>query len=88
MLTKILLAYLIIINAAAFILMLADKIKAKRGAWRIPEATLMGIAALGGSVGALAGMYTFRHKTKHIKFTLWIPLILVAQAAVVIWLAT
>ena len=88
MLTKILLAYLIIINAAAFILMLADKIKAKRGAWRIPEATLMGIAALGGSVGALAGMYTFRHQTKHIKFTLGIPLILAAQAAVVIWLAT
>ena len=88
MLTKILLAYLIIINAAAFILMLADKIKAKRGAWRIPEATLMGIAALGGSVGTLAGMYTFRHKTKHIKFTLGIPLILAAQAAVVIWLAT
>lgn len=88
MLTKILLAYLIIINAAAFILMLADKIKAKRGSWRIPEATLMGIAALGGSVGALAGMYTFRHKTKHIKFTLGIPLILAAQAAVVIWLAT
>ena len=88
MLTKILLAYLIIINAAAFILMLADKIKAKRGAWRIPEATLMGIAAIGGSVGALAGMYTFRHKTKHIKFTLGIPLILAAQAAVVIWLAT
>ena len=88
MLTKILLAYLIIINAAAFILMLADKIKAKRGAWRIPEATLMGIAALGGSVGALAGMYTFRHKTKHIKFTLGIPLILAAQAAGVIWLAT
>ena len=88
MLTKILLAYLIIINAAAFILMLADKIKAKRGTWRIPEATLMGIAALGGSVGALAGMYTFRHKTKHIKFTLGIPLILAVQAAVVIWLAT
>ena len=88
MLTKILLAYLIIINAAAFILMLADKIKAKRGSWRIPEATLMGIAALGGSVGALAGMYTFRHKTKHIKFSLGIPLILAAQAAVVIWLAT
>ena len=88
MLTKILLAYLIIINAAAFILMLADKIKAKRGSWRIPEATLMGIAALGGSVGALAGMYTFRHKTKHIKFTLGSPLILAAQAAVVIWLAT
>ena len=82
------LLYLIIINASGFFLMLADKQKARHGAWRIPEATLMGIAALGGSVGALAGMYTFRHKTKHIKFTLGIPLILAAQAAVVIWLAT
>ena len=88
MLTKILLAYLIIINAAAFILMLADKIKAKRGAWRIPEATLMGIAALGGSVGALAGMYTFRHKTKHIKFIVGMPLILAAQIVIAILILT
>lgn len=88
MLTKILLAYLIIINAAAFVLMLADKIKAKRGAWRVPEATLMTVAAIGGSVGALAGMYTFRHKTKHIKFTLGIPLILAVQVGLAIWLMT
>ena len=81
------LLYLIIVNAAAFLLMLADKLKAKRGAWRIPEATLMGIAAIGGSVGELAGMYLFRHKTKHIKFTLGIPVILIAQIAMVIWLA-
>lgn len=81
------LLYLIIVNAAAFLLMLADKLKAKRGAWRIPEATLMGIAAIGGSVGALAGMYLFRHKTKHIKFTLGIPVILIGQIALVIWLA-
>lgn len=81
------LLYLIIVNAAAFLLMLADKLKAKRGAWRIPEAALMGIAAIGGSVGALAGMYLFRHKTKHIKFTLGIPVILVGQIALVIWLA-
>ncbi len=80
------LLYLIIVNAAAFLLMLADKLKAKRGAWRIPEATLMGIAAIGGSVGALAGMYLFRHKTKHIKFTLGIPVILIGQIALVIWL--
>ena len=80
------LLYLIIVNAAAFLLMLADKLKAKRGAWRIPEATLMGMAAIGGSVGALAGMYLFRHKTKHIKFTLGIPVILIAQIALVIWL--
>ena len=88
MLTKILLAYLIIINAAAFVLMLADKINAKRGAWRVPEATLMTVAAIGGSVGALAGMYTFRHKTKHIKFTLGIPLILAVQVGLAIWLMT
>ena len=82
------LLYLIIVNAAAFLLMLADKLKAKRGAWRIPETTLMGIAAIGGSVGALAGMYLFRHKTKHIKFTLGIPVILIWQIALVIWLTT
>ena len=82
----LILLYLIIVNAAAFLLMLADKLKAKRGAWRIPEATLMGIAAIGGSIGALAGMYLFRHKTKHIKFTLGIPVILIGQIAMVIWL--
>ena len=85
---KYLLLYLLIINAVGFILMLADKQKAKRGAWRIPEATLMGVAAIGGSIGSLAGMYTFRHKTKHIKFTLGIPVILALQIALAIWLIT
>ena len=80
------LLYLIIINAAAFLLMLADKLKAKRGVWRIPEATLLGVAAIGGSIGALAGMYTFRHKTRHMKFTLGIPLILIAQIALATWI--
>ena len=80
------LLYLIIINAAAFLLMLADKLKAKRGAWRISEATLLGMAAIGGSVGALAGMYLFRHKTRHLKFTLGIPLILLAQIVLLIFL--
>ena len=79
------LLYLIIVNAAAFLLMLADKLKAKRGAWRIPEKTLIGIAAIGGSIGALCGMYTFRHKTKHLKFTLGIPLILAVQVIAVIF---
>ena len=59
--------------------MLTDKWKAKKNRWRIPEATLMGVAALGGSMGSLLGMYTVRHKTQHIKFTVGIPLILVAQ---------
>lgn len=79
MLKQILLGYLIIINAAAFVLMLADKLKAKRKKWRIPETTLMGVAAIGGSIGAIAGMYAFRHKTKHPKFTIGMPLILAIQ---------
>ena len=74
-----LLTYLILINAAAFLLMLADKQKARRGAWRIPEATLMGSALLGGSLGAIAGMRLFRHKTRHPKFSVGLPLILAAQ---------
>lgn len=78
------LLYLIIINAAGFLLMLADKQKARRGAWRIPEATLIWVAILGGSVGSLLGMYLFRHKTKHLKFTVGIPLILFLQLALVI----
>jgi uncharacterized membrane protein YsdA (DUF1294 family) len=66
--------------------MLVDKLKAKRGAWRIPEATLMGIAAVGGSIGALIGMYCFRHKTRHLKFTLGLPLILCLQIGLLILL--
>ena len=78
--------YLITINAVGFLLMLADKLKAKRGAWRIPESTLMAVAAVGGSVGSLIGMQLFRHKTRHIKFTLGIPLILAIQIISAIFL--
>ena len=73
------LLYLLIVNAVAFLLMLADKQKARKKLWRIPESTLLLSAAIGGSIGALAGMYTFRHKTKHLKFTLGVPAILIAQ---------
>lgn len=83
---QLFLLYLLIINAAGFLLMLVDKYKAKKNLWRIPEATLMGVAALGGSVGSLIGMYTVRHKTKHPKFTLGIPLILAVQIVAAIWL--
>ena len=79
MLFTIIQTYLILINALALLLMLADKQKAKRGVWRIPEATLLGVAALGGSIGAIAGMYLFRHKTRHPKFYIGLPLILVIQ---------
>lgn len=71
--------YLVIVNALGFALMLIDKQKAKKDKWRIKEATLMGVAAIGGSIGSLMGMYTFRHKTKHPKFFIGIPLILAAQ---------
>lgn len=83
---KILLVYLLLINAVGFAVMLADKLKAKRGAWRIPEATLMTIAAVGGSIGTLIGMYTVRHKTQHPKFVVGIPLILALQVLLVIFL--
>ena len=76
---RLLFLYLFIMNAAGVISMLVDKRKAKKKLWRIPEATLLTIAALGGSIGSLAGMYTFRHKTKHLKFTLGIPAILIGQ---------
>lgn len=87
---KILLWYLLIVNAAGFVLMLVDKLKAKKNKWRIKEATLMGCAAIGGSIGILAGMYTFRHKTLHLKFSMGVPLILAAQVIaatlITIWL--
>jgi uncharacterized membrane protein YsdA (DUF1294 family) len=84
--TTILIGYLLIINAIAFLLMLADKQKARRKLWRIPESTLLLSAAIGGSIGSLAGMYTFRHKTKHLKFTLGVPAILIAQIAAAVYL--
>ena len=79
--------YLLLINALAFLLMLIDKIKAKKNLWRIPEKALILTAALGGSVGALTGMYLFRHKTKHLKFTIGIPVILALQiiGAICLW---
>ena len=82
--TKLFLLYLLIINALGFLLMLVDKLKAKKNRWRIRESTLITVAALGGSVGSLLGMYTFRHKTQHLKFTLGIPLILAGQCIAVV----
>ena len=83
---KYFLLYLLLINAAAFVLMHADKRRAKKNRWRIPERTLIGSAILGGSIGALVGMRCFRHKTRHLKFTLGIPAILIAQILLAIWL--
>ena len=83
---KYFLLYLLLINATAFLLMLMDKQRARRNRWRIPERTLLGAALLGGSIGALMGMYTMHHKTRHLKFTLGVPAILLAQIALAIWL--
>ena len=74
--------YLLLINATGFGVMLYDKYLAKNNLWRIPEKTLLGIAAFGGSIGCLLGMYTVRHKTKHLKFTIGIPVILAAQIGI------
>lgn len=71
--------YLVLINALALLLMRLDKKKARRGAWRIPESTLLGAALLGGSVGGILGMYLFRHKTRHARFFIGMPLILILQ---------
>ena len=87
-LMKVLYIYLIVINAAAFLLMLIDKVKAKKNRWRIPEATLFLVAAIGGSIGSLLGMYTFRHKTKHIQFIVGMPLILAAHIVIAILILT
>lgn len=73
--------YLLGINLLTFLLYGIDKGKARQGKWRIPEATLLTLAVLGGSVGALLGMAVFHHKTKHKKFVIGLPLILLAQIA-------
>ena len=72
--------YLLVINLDGLILMGVDKSRARRGRRRIPEATLFLVAALGGSVGVLIGMYAFRHKTQHDSFPIGIPLILFFEA--------
>lgn len=81
--TKLILIYLLIVNALGFLLMLVDKRKAQKNLWRIPEATLFLMAAIGGSIGSIAGMYKFRHKTKHWQFVIGMPAILIAQIAAV-----
>lgn len=78
--------YLVLINLAAFLLMGIDKSRARRELWRIPEKVLFGSALLGGSVGAIAGMFFFRHKTQHLSFRLGLPVILLLQIVLYIWL--
>ena len=83
---KIIIIYLTSINVATFITYGIDKLKAKRSKWRISEATLLGLAVIGGSIGAWLGMRVWHHKTMHKKFQFGIPLIIVVQIALVIWI--
>lgn len=79
---RILMWYLIIINVAAWIAYGLDKWKAKAGKWRIPERTLLLLALIGGSAGALAGMLLFRHKTRKTKFVVGVPVMFVAHCVI------
>ncbi len=83
---QLILIYLIAINVVTFFMYGIDKWKAKRSKWRISEATLLGMAVIGGSIGAWLGMRMWHHKTMHKKFQFGIPLIIVAQIALLIWI--
>lgn len=85
MLTKIIIYYLLLINIGNFAVFGIDKLLAKRGSKeRIPESTLILFSAIGGSIGGLAAMYLFRHKTKHAKFYICLPLFLILHIIVAI----
>ncbi len=82
---KYFLYYLIAINIITFLAFGIDKRKAEKGAWRIKESTLIALAAIGGSIGTLLGIKVFKHKTKHKKFTVGVPIIFILQVALTVW---
>ncbi len=82
---KYVLLYLLVINIAGFLAMGIDKYKAKMGSWRIRENTLFSFCFLGGGIGTIAGMYTFRHKTKKKAFTIGMPLVLILEILIFIY---
>ena len=75
----IIIVYIVMMNLVSFALMGIDKYKAKKKAWRIPEATLFLFAIFGGSIGSILGMFLFHHKTRHWYFRFGLPLILILQ---------
>lgn len=84
---KIIIIYYLLINLIAFIAMYVDKQKAKKNEWRISEKTLIMLSVIGGSIGMLCGMNLFRHKTKHAKFKYGVPIIIIIQIAIVVYIA-
>ncbi|MBP5497035.1 MAG: DUF1294 domain-containing protein [Bacteroidales bacterium] len=83
---RVILSLILIVNVLAFLLYGIDKWKAKRARWRIPESVLLGLAAVGGSIGAWLGMRVWHHKTQHKKFRYGVPAILVAQIVLLVWI--
>ena len=81
---KNIIIYLVAINIIAFLAMFIDKKKAEKERWRIKESTLLILALIGGSIGAIAGMYTFRHKTQKARFFIGIPVIILLQILLMI----
>ena len=82
---QIVIIYLVVINVITFIIYGIDKVKAQQKKWRISEATLLGLAVIGGSIGAWLGMKLWHHKTLHNKFRFGIPIILIAQIALMLF---
>ncbi|KJS15841.1 MAG: membrane protein [Peptococcaceae bacterium BRH_c4b] len=78
--------YIIAINIVGVFIMAWDKMKARAGAWRISENNLLLIALVGGSVGIYLGLKVFRHKSRHYKFSVGVPIIFLIQAGIVVWL--
>ena len=85
---NIILYYLLAVNIATFFLYGIDKYKARKGRWRISEATLLLMAVIGGSIGAWAGMRLWHHKTMHKKFKYGIPIIIILQVTIAVYLQT
>ena len=83
MTTLLIIIYLIAINVITFLVYGIDKWKAKRSKWRIPEATLLGLAVIGGSIGAWLGMKVWHHKTMHKKFKFGLPVIIIIQLLII-----
>ena len=86
--TTTILIYLLIINVVTFIVYGIDKYKAKHAKWRISEATLLLLAAIGGSIGAWCGMKVWHHKTMHKKFKYGLPAILILQVVLAVWIVS
>ena len=85
---NIILGYLLAVNIATFFLYGIDKYKARKGRWRISEATLLMMAVIGGSIGAWSGMRLWHHKTMHKKFKYGIPIIIILQVTIAVYLQT